>query len=175
MTPHPDKPQTFRKVVFTDGSFVKIISNIEPEPGEPIIARVEWLHGKGTWPAEIIDAILDVWQSRADWTWKAFDQTMTLPSGRVICWRFRPRESCVACPLSVSSVTGKSLFDAPPSPITPEGADNYRAAIRRAISPEQFAASFASLPDDAQRRVAEKCFTEPPVRRTLKISRRNKP
>ena len=175
MTSPSDKPQTFRKIVFTDGSFVRIISNLDPQPGEPIIDRIEWLHGKGTWPAEIFDAILDVWQWHADLRWKAFEQAMTLPSGRVICWRFRPRESCVACRRSASSVIGNSLFDAPPSMITPETADDYRAALRRAVSPEKFADVFTGLPAVSQRRVAQTFFTEPPARRAVKITRRKKP
>jgi hypothetical protein len=169
MTFPSDKPQTFRKVVFTDGSFVRIISNLDPQPGEPIIDRIQWLHGKGTWPAEIFDAILDVLQWHADLRWKAFEQAMTLPSGRVTFWRFRPQEPCVACLRSASSVIGKSLFDAPPSSITPETADDYRAALRRAVSPEKFADVFTALPAASQRRVAEKCFTEPPVARQVKV------
>jgi hypothetical protein len=42
------------------------------------------------------------------------------------------------------------------------------------FSPERLAEVFASLPVDTQRRVAAKCLVEPPVRRTLKFTRRRK-
>jgi hypothetical protein len=165
-----EKPQTFRKVIFTDSSFVRIIHNLDPEPGEPIIDHIQWLHGKGTWPAEIIDAILSVWQWHSDFFWKSFEQSMTLPSGRVICWRFKPQEPCAVCLQSDSNHIGEGLFDAPPSKPAPAIADDYRDAIRRAITPEKFAASLASLPLAVQKRFTDKYLTEPPVRRSFKIS-----
>jgi hypothetical protein len=165
-----EKPQTFRKVIFTDSSFVRIIHNLVPEPGEPIIDHIQWLHGKGTWPAEIIDAILSVWQWHSDFFWKSFEQSMTFHSGRVICWRFQPQKPCAVCLQSDSTHIGEGLFDAPPSKPVPATADDCRAAIRRAITPEKFATSLASLPLAAQKRITEKYFTQPPVRRSFKIS-----
>lgn len=172
MTTPSDKPQTYRRANFTDGSFANIVSNLNPEPGEPIIDRIDWLHGKGTWPAEIIDAIIGGWQWHADWRWQSFEQAMTLPSGRVLCWRFRPQEPCTACLQSSSTVVGKGLFDAPPTKLAPETADDYRYALRRTISPKMFAASLASLPAEAQARIIGKYLVDPPVRRRVKITTR---
>jgi hypothetical protein len=173
-----EKPQTFRKVIFTDSSFVRIIHNLDPEPGEPIIDHIQWLHGNGTWPAEIIDAILSVWQWHSDFFWKSFEQSMTLPSGRVICWRFHPQEPCAVCLQSEYNHIAEGLFDAPPSKPVPAIADDYRTevleAIMSRISPERMAEVFAGLPTDSQRRVAAKCFVETNVRRTVKFTRRSK-
>jgi hypothetical protein len=175
MSTPSDKCQTSHKVIFADGSFVNIIHNLDPEPGERIIARIEWAHGSGTWPVGIIDAILNVWQRHSDIRWKSFEQAMTLPSGRILFWRFRPQEPCAACLQSASSVIGKGLFEAPPTSLAPETAADYRDAIRRAITPEKFAATLATLPAEAQKRITDKHLAEPPVIRRVKIraQRRN--
>jgi hypothetical protein len=166
------KPQTFRKVIFADGSFVRITQNLSPESNEPIIAEVRWLHGRGTFPLEVIGAILAVWQWHSDMRWQAFEQSMTLPGGRVICWRFKPQEPCAVCLQSSSSIIGKGLFDAPPTRIAPETAEDYRDALRRAIPPEKLAASLASLPAGPQKQITDKFLTTPAIRRTVKIRRR---
>lgn len=170
----PYKPQTFQRVSFSDGSFVRIVINLDPEPDESIIARIEWEHGSGMLPLEIIDALVGVWQWHSDMRWQAFNQCMTLPGGKVVCWRFRPQEPCTVLPASASSVIGEALHDAPPTEPLPETAEDFRDALRRAIPPETLAASLATLPSGAQTKIIGKHLIDPPIAHKVTFTRRRK-
>lgn len=78
------------------------------------------------------------------------------------------------CLQSASSVIGKGLFDAPPTRLTPQSPEDYRDALRRAVSPEKLAATLARLPTESQKRITDKYLTEPLTRRKFKITRPKK-
>lgn len=138
------------------GQSIRITRDPNARDGESILQSAVLNKGP-SWPLESLRVILDEFQQHADDERLSFDQVLNLPGGLPLKFAFRPGLPYETLPLV-------DVVEVP---------RDYRSevleAIRSKLTPERLAEVFAELPADAQRRVALKCFVEPPVRRRVKI------
>lgn len=153
------KPNITTSHKLIDGRFVTITRNPRARGGEAIIQSAELSKG-ASWPLDALGVMLEEFQRQADEQRVSFNQTLKLPDGLLLRFAFAPGVPFVARPLGDEAKT-------------PE---DYRSevleAIKSRITPERMAEVFAALPADSQRRVAVKCFIEPPVIRRVNIRTR---
>lgn len=170
INPKETPPQCTHKITLSDRTSHTVVSNLTRELGQPIISHIEWCSREHSLPTDIIDKLLDIYEWHSLHLCKSFEQAMTLPSGRVLCWRFEFMKPPKPCLQSASTIVGKGLFDAPPSKITPT---DYREALRGILSPDRLAAMLSALPEKERMTIASK-FVEPPVARQIKLVKSSK-
>lgn len=139
------------------GRIIALTRNPLARDGERIIEAI--ISPGAGWPLESLRVILDEHQRHANEQNIAFKQIFRIPGGLHLKFSFEPGKPYLPCPLV-------------------EEVKDYRTdvleAIKRRFTPERMAQVFAGLPAAGQRRVALDCLVEPPVRRTVKITRRPK-
>ncbi len=142
------KPDITSSHKLLDGQFLTITRNPRARRGEPIILSATLNKGR-SWPMDALGVMLGEFQLHADQEGLSFDQTLVLHGDLKLKFAFAPGVPFVARP----------LVDDVKVPVDYQ--TEVIEAIRSRISPERLAEVYASLPVDAQRRVAAKCLVKP--------------